>query len=163
MLFLHFLEDPKLPFNEKVQHDDFATDSTGYTRGHMGTGEHRNRNQQDYLATFLTSNIIPQPENINKRWGGLETFLTNLVKDENKEIYIVAGGDGQAVDKYGVPITPLSNKIIVTKNVWKVVLVLDKPGQGISDVTNDTLAFALALYLPNVNKNQAQIKPKLAL
>ncbi|MEH2445416.1 MAG: hypothetical protein V7K18_06450 [Nostoc sp.] len=33
------------------------------------------------------------------------------------------------------------------ESIWKVVLVLDKPGQGISDVTEDTLAFAL--YLPN--------------
>jgi hypothetical protein len=50
---------------------------------------------------------------------------------------------------YGDPKLPfaLNNKVLVPDSVWKVVLILDKSGQGIADVTQDTLAFGL--YLPN--------------
>jgi DNA/RNA endonuclease G (NUC1) len=135
-----FYEDPKLPFNNQAENNDF-TKPAGYSRGHMATFNDRSRNQQDYLATFLTSNVIPQPININKRWGELENYLTNLAENKNKEIYIIAGGNGQ-----GDPFV-LNNKVLIPDSVWKVVLILDKPGQGIADVTKDTLAFAL--YLPN--------------
>ena len=40
-----------------------------------------------------------------------------------------------------------TNKVAVPDNIWKAVLVLDKPGSGIFDVGENTLAFGL--YLPN--------------
>ncbi len=56
--------------------------------------------------------------------------------------YIIAGRDGQTS-------TNLSTKNInVPSHVWKVVLVLDRPGQGIADVTANTLAFAIDLANP---------------
>ena len=134
-----FASDPELPFNNKVIDSDFT--NTEYSRGHMAAFNDRSRNQQDYLATFLTSNVVPQPTNINKRWGGLENYLTDLAENKNKEIYIIAGGDGQ-----GDPFA-LNNKLLVPDSVWKVALILDKPGQGIADINENTLAFGL--YLPN--------------
>ena len=92
------------------------------------------------LTTFITSNILPMPQNVNKRWGGLETYLTDLVYEHNKEVYIIAGGDEK-------PFGKLNDKIIIPKNIWKIVLILDKPGLGISDVTENALAFGI--YLPN--------------
>jgi DNA/RNA endonuclease G (NUC1) len=138
-----FPEDPKLPFDNRAQDNDFT--SNDYIRGHMARAADRSRNRQDYVATFLTSNVIPQRKNTNIRWGGLEGYLTNLTNNQNKEIYIVDGRNGQAVDNNNVPLR-LNNKVSVPESIWKVALILE-PGQGIADVTKDTLAFAL--YLPN--------------
>jgi hypothetical protein len=71
------------------------------------------------------------------------------VRVQNKELYIIAGRDGYTSKS-------ISSKINVPESVWKVVLVLDKPGTAICDVTKDTLAFGI--YLPNTldtnNKGQ---------
>jgi DNA/RNA endonuclease G (NUC1) len=130
----------------------------------MANAGARNRTEQDYWATFVTSNLVPQyknPGNFDGKWENLEKFLNYLAREKNKEIYIVAGGDGQKLDsnsnplqlkeRINFPSVGKTTKIlnIVPENVWKVVLVLDKPGMGISDVTENTLAFAL--YLPNDN------------
>lgn len=117
----------------------------------MTAAADRSRNQQDYYATFLMTNVLPQPpsESYTKgsQWTKLEEYLREkLVKKHDKEVYIVEGRDGQAIDSSGNPLL-LNNKISVPESVWKVVLVLDRPGQGIYDVTKDTLAFGI--YLPN--------------
>jgi DNA/RNA endonuclease G (NUC1) len=144
---ISFAEDPRLPFDleEKAQETDIPG-ASGYQRGHMTTASHRSRSRQDNTATYLMSNVIPQPlEKPNgDRWTTLENYLTALVNVKNKEFYIIAGRDGQAVDQFGTPLY-LSNKVSVPENVWKVVLVLDKPGLGISDLTKETLAFAVRL------------------
>ena len=49
-------------------------------------------------------------------------------------------------DRTGNPFS-LNDKLLVPNSVWKVVLILDKPRQGISDVNKHSLAFGL--YLPN--------------
>jgi DNA/RNA endonuclease G (NUC1) len=152
-----FGPDPRLPFDLSANKNDIP-DSTNYQRGHMTTRSHRSRNKQDYVATFLMSNIIPQPLNKPQdRWTTLENWLTDLVKVKNKEFYIIAGRDGQATNQFGVPLY-LNKKVSVPENVWKVVLVLDKPGQGISDITEDTLVFAIRL--PNTLTDYAGTDPK---
>ncbi len=152
-----FGSDPRLPFDNPAQELDIPQ-TTNYQRGHMTTKSHRSRNKQDYVATFLMSDIIPQPLNKPQdRWTTLENWLTDLVKVKNKEFYIIAGRDGQAKDEFGVPVY-LTNKISVPENIWKVVLVLDKPGQGISDITDNTLAFAIRL--PNTLVDYTGTSPK---
>jgi large repetitive protein len=141
-----FQVDPRLPFDydERAKDTDIQKESF-YQRGHLATRSQRSRSIQDNATTDLMSNIIPQP--LNKpvdRWTKFEEDLTNLVKSQNKEIYIIAGRDGQASDQYGGALY-LNNRVSVPEGVWKVVLILDKPGQGVSDVTKDTLAFAIRI------------------
>ncbi|MDZ7996204.1 MAG: DNA/RNA non-specific endonuclease [Nostoc sp. EspVER01] len=97
------------------------------------------------------TNVIPQPlDKPFDRWTELEKYLTDLVRVQNKELYIITGRDGYTSKSIS------SKGINVPENVWKVVLVLDKSGAAISDVTKDTLAFGI--YLPNTldanNKGQ---------
>jgi large repetitive protein len=80
--------------------------------------------------------FVPQPNLRDRR----SHYLTNLVENQNKEVYIVSGGDDYSN-------TRLNNKVSVPDNIWKAVLVLDKPDSGIFDVDENTLAFGL--YLPN--------------
>jgi DNA/RNA endonuclease G (NUC1) len=140
-----FSTDPHLPFATRERpagHD--ISETTDYQKGHMVTASHRNRNIQDYYATFFMSNIIPQPlTKLNgDRWTKLEADLQGLVDKENKEVYIIAGRDGQTS-------TNLSDKNInVPSHVWKVVLIMDRPGQGVTDIKASTLAFAIDLPNP---------------
>ncbi|NJO93190.1 MAG: DNA/RNA non-specific endonuclease [Hydrococcus sp. RM1_1_31] len=138
----NFGADPRLPFSDQTTGSDIKDDSK-YEKGHLATFSHRNRNRQDVASTFLMTNIIPQPlkKPNGDRWTKLEEYLTYIVENQNKELYIIAGRDGYTSKVIS------SKRIIVPESVWKVVLVLDKPGMGINDVTKDTLAFGI--YLPN--------------
>jgi large repetitive protein len=156
-----FQNDPRSPFAIKVGDSDIPK-SSGYHKGHMTASADRSRNEQDNKSTYLMSNVLPQTDpanNPNSRWTQLEKDLRDFVKSQNKELYIIVGRHGQAVDQYGKPIllpeydlekeyepnnpSDIPNKVSVPESVWKVVLVLDRPGQGIADVTKDTLAFAV--------------------
>lgn len=99
---------------------------------------------------YLTDNILPQylrksGESGKDPWTELEDDLRKLVDRPNnpKELYIVAGRDGE--------LEKLDSKdgtyeISVPSDVWKLVLVVD-PGQEITDITPDTLAFGV--YIAN--------------
>ena len=157
-----FQNDPRSPFVVKVEDEDIKALSN-YQKGHMSAAADRSRNEQDYKTTFITSNILPQP--LNKPngdpWTNLETDLRNYARDRDGELYIVAGRYGQAVDEFGVPIllpeydpqkdydpnnpSDIPNKVSVPQSVWKIVLVNNQPGQGIQDITKETLAFAINL------------------
>ena len=154
-----FKNDPRSPFAVKVKEGDIV-DSSNYEKGHLSAAADRRRNEQDYKTTFLSNNFLPQP--LNKPngdpWTNLETDLRNFAMDQGGELYIVAGRYGQATNEFGVPILlpeevsnpedPISDfpyKVSVPQSVWKIVLVNNQPGQGIQDITKDTLAFAVNL------------------
>lgn len=60
----------------------------------------------------------------------------------NKELHIITGATPGST--YLEPNDPSSRiKINVPDQLWKAVLILDKPGQGITDVTGDNLAFVI--------------------
>jgi endonuclease G len=112
------------------------------------TGE-RYRIYKDYKLTYLMSNIFPQfiVNEGRDPWGGLETYLTQtLVEQQNKELYVIAGRDGQRST-----FTSGGIDISVPEHTWKVVLQLE-PGQGIADVTRDTIAFAVDI--PNYSATE---------
>ncbi|MEO1378361.1 MAG: DNA/RNA non-specific endonuclease, partial [Cyanobacteria bacterium J06635_10] len=143
-----FTSDPRLPFATQIEEKNIPRESD-YQRGHMTSASHRSRNEQDNVATFLMTNILPQP--LNKpfdRWTELEKYLVNnLVEVQNKELYIIAGRGGETNTEISKTIKKKKTVVNVPDHIWKVVLVLDKPGQGISDVTKDAIAFGI--YLPN--------------
>ncbi|MCT7953198.1 DNA/RNA non-specific endonuclease [Ancylothrix sp. C2] len=136
-----------------------------FQRGHMTRAEDRSRLiesyypdsqtgdrygiYKDYKLTYLMTNILPQFIVTQGRdpWGGLETHLTEtLVEQQNKELYIIAGRDGER--------TTFSSRginISAPAHTWKVILVLE-PGQGVADVTRSTIAFAVDI--PNYSATE---------
>jgi endonuclease G len=136
-----------------------------FQRGHMRRAEDRSRLLEsyypdsqtgspykiykDYKLTYLMTNILPQFIVTQGRdpWGDLENYLTEtLVQQQNKELFIIAGRDGQRsiFNSSGINISAPSH-------TWKVVLVLEH-GQGVLDVTKNTIAFALDI--PNYSSTE---------
>ena len=146
-----------------------TTDGNIYDRGHMTPSGDRRRNAKENYATFFMSNMLPQNDDNNRNmprdpeyqpiwwdntwWRGLEEFSRRLIQDD-RELYLTAGGMGTRAEI-------LSQKgflINVPDRLWKVVLVLDRPGQGLADVTANTMAFAVDI--PNINPaNDVDVAP----
>jgi large repetitive protein len=120
--------------------------------GHLSPNADRGRNLKDANSTFLTSNIVPQHEVHNESiWKSLESFERSLATQQSKEIYIYASGVGEknpTQDKADIVIsndpTYGSYSLQVPAHLWKVFLILDRPGLGIEDITTtNTKAFAV--------------------
>lgn len=112
---------------------------SGYDRGHLIPSGDRTRTPDDNSATFLMTNIIPQaPQNNREVWRELEEYSRKLV-NQGKELYIIAGGVGSKAT--------LQGKITVPQQTWKVIAVLDRPGQGVRGITSNTRL--IAVMIPN--------------
>ncbi|WP_155968451.1 DNA/RNA non-specific endonuclease [Kamptonema formosum] len=158
----NFITDPELDETGffPVEHTDYQEDKTllpdGYflIRGHMSAAEDRTRSQKDFVATFLTSNILPHHEKNNGSvWKGLENSLRKEAK-ANQDFYIIAGGYGtKKYDDYPGypgyidvnPDDPNIPTINVPSHVWKVV-VRRNLGDPLNKATD-----AFAVILPNRN------------
>ena len=111
---------------------------SGYDRGHMAPSGDRTRRVKDNSATFVMTNMIPQsPANNREIWRELEEHSRRLVEKEGKELYIVAGGEGQEKQI-------AEGKVTVPKYTWKVILVLDKPEEEVTENTT-----TIAVRIPN--------------
>lgn len=135
-----FRPDPTLPEGwYAVRSSDY--NGSGYDRGHLTPSADRDRDAATNSATFLMTNIIPQtPDNNRGVWESLESYSRSLVAD-GKELYIIAGGYGtnRSIGR--------DVKIAVPDRTWKVVVVLDQPGLGLSGVTPNTRV--IAVDIPN--------------
>ena len=117
-----------------------AYSGSGYDKGHVVPSGDRTRNVEDNSATFLMTNMIPQtPDNNRRTWEGLESYCRELV-NQGKELYIIAG----PLDSQG---KPLKGKVTIPRTTWKIVVILDRPGTGISGVTANTRV--IAVDVPN--------------
>jgi len=117
---------------------DYA--GSGYDRGHQAPSGDRTRNREDNSSTFLMSNMIPQEGDLNRGpWEKLESYCRDLVR-AGKELYIVAGVTGQKG-------TIAGGRVSVPERNWKVVVILDTPGQGLAGVTASTRV--IAVEMPN--------------
>jgi DNA/RNA endonuclease G (NUC1) len=140
--------------------DPGPTDPNGdfykFEPGHLAAYSDRKRSAKDNVATNLTINIVPQQSEHNSPlWSGLEDFSRKLVSNQNKEVYVYAGGVGEknaAVDKASILIsgdpTYGSYGVHVPDHLWKVLLILDKPGLGIQEI-NAGNAQAFAVWTKN--------------
>jgi endonuclease G, mitochondrial len=136
----NFRPDPGLPPTwYKVTPADYGR--TGYDRGHMTPSADRDNTPDNESATYLMTNIVPQaPDNNRGPWVKLEEYCRKLVT-QGKELQIIAG-------PYGTKGTIGSNKpITVPETVWKIVLIMDKPGQSPSDIGPGTQV--IAIEIPN--------------
>jgi endonuclease G, mitochondrial len=115
-----------------------------YDRGHQIPSADRSVTIQDNEATFMMSNMLPQTPYLNRVvWMHLEQYTRDLVKRENKVVYVVAG---PIYDQDFGKIGPQSDIQVPSKN-FKVLVILDK-GQTLTNIDDHTET--IAVIMPNV-------------
>ncbi len=131
-----FRPDDSLPSDwYRVKPNDYTR--SGYDRGHMVPSADRRNSVEDNSSTFLMTNIIPQtPDNNRGAWRELEEYCRYLVK-QGKELYIIAGVDGSS-RKIG-----RKKEVTAPAFTWKVIVVLDKPREGIEGISENTRVIAV--------------------
>jgi endonuclease G len=142
-----FSPDPLLPTGFNVVRPNDYTGS-GFSRGHMTRSGDRSANVTDNCATFFMTNIVPQTQDNN---GGPWLQLENLSKElaqSGKELYIVSGPLGEGGTGLKGAMTRIKDKVTVPATVWKIVVILDKPGLRVRGVTAKTRV--IAVNMPNV-------------
>lgn len=147
----NFRPDPDLPKGWfAVRQSDYT--GSGYDRGHMTPSADRTKDPDTNSATFLMTNILPQTADNNRKvWERLEAYSRTLVK-QGKELYIIAGGAGQKeVIKTG--------KISIPASTWKIIVVMDKTGLSVSDISDRTRI--IAVNVPNEKDLGEDWKPYL--
>lgn len=144
-----FRPDESLPPDwYRVRKSDYTR--SGYDRGHMTPSADRTASTADNSATFLMTNIVPQTPNNNRgAWKELEEDCRELV-DRGKELYIVAGvyGKREQIGK--------QKQVTAPSSTWKVVVVLDSPGLGVSGISEQTRV--IAIDVPNRKNASADWK-----
>jgi endonuclease G, mitochondrial len=143
-----FTPDTTLPTGfVRVVPNDYT--SSGFSRGHMTRSLERSTNERDNCATFLMTNIVPQTQDNNAGpWLELENLSLELARS-GKELYIIAGPHGVGGTGLMGKKEKIGNgKVTVPESLWKIVVVLDKPGLRKEGVTANTRV--IAVNMPNV-------------
>ncbi|MGQ0648937.1 MAG: DNA/RNA non-specific endonuclease [Gemmatimonadaceae bacterium] len=115
----------------------------GIDRGHLARSFDRTSGSLDNAFTFYFSNIIPQAADQNQGpWAAMETFLGDMARFQNKEVYIIAGvaGTKGTVKNEG--------KIVIPASTWKVAVVMPRD-QGLANVLTPQDAQVIAAIMPN--------------
>ncbi|MGB7713003.1 MAG: DNA/RNA non-specific endonuclease, partial [Microcoleus sp.] len=121
-----FIIDKSLPpnFNRVSSNDYDSAVPLGYVQGHQTPLAARSITIKDKRFVNLMTNIVPQQKKHNSVsfWEKFENYGQDFAK-EGKEVYVINGIDGikDSFDAGG-------KAIQIPANLWKVMLVLDKPG-----------------------------------
>jgi endonuclease G, mitochondrial len=140
----------------RVKPTDYRFPETGMTRGHMCPHSDRTKMDEDSAATFVMTNMVPQPLGLNAgAWNDLEVYCRNLVTEENKEVYIVAGPWGKGGHSSKGFFNTTNGKVVVPGKCWKVALVVDAgendPIQRVNEHTR-----VLAAVMPNTEDPESR-------
>lgn len=141
-----FRADTTLPSGfYRVTTSDYT--GSGFDRGHMTPSADRTNTVANNSATFLMTNIIPQaPDNNQGPWAVLEGYCRDLV-NQGRELYIISGGYGTGGSGSNGSASSIGPSIRVPARTWKVIVVLNTPGSGVSGVTTSTRV--IAVNMPN--------------
>lgn len=133
----NFRPNPELPTDcYAVRPSDYR--GSGFDRGHLVPSGDRTRSRIDNESTFFMTNIIPQsPSNNREVWRELEEYSRELAY-RGKELFVVAGSDGIAKKI-------ADSQVVVPKFTWKVILILDNPGEEATAQNTRTIA----VWMPN--------------
>ncbi|MDZ8185014.1 MAG: DNA/RNA non-specific endonuclease [Nostoc sp. ChiSLP02] len=139
-----FRADTTLPSGcYRVSGTDYS--GSGFDRGHMTPSADRTNTIANNSATFLMTNMIPQaPDNNQGLWANLENYCRDLVVNQGKELYIISGSYGTGgTGSNGTKNTIANGNVTVPDRIWKVILVLNRPNNGASSVTDSTRVIAI--------------------
>ncbi|HSJ08811.1 MAG TPA: DNA/RNA non-specific endonuclease [Longimicrobiales bacterium] len=117
----------------------------GIDRGHLARSFDRTTGTLDNAQTYYFSNIIPQAADNNQGpWSALETYLGDLARFQDREVYIIAGVAGNigTVKDEGV--------IVIPENTWKVAVIMPRD-HGLEDVQAVEDVEVVAVIMPNMS------------
>jgi DNA/RNA endonuclease G (NUC1) len=122
-----------------------AGDFHGYAidRGHLARSFDRTAGSLDNATTFYFSNIIPQAADQNQGpWAQLENDLGNFARNEDREVYVLAGATGNK--------GTLKNegKVVIPTHTWKVAVIMPRD-RGLADVRDYRDVQVIAVVMPN--------------
>jgi endonuclease G len=121
---------------------------SGYQRGHMCPSADRTASVAANEETFFLTNMVPQAANSNTGpWEKLERYARDLASS-NKELFVVAGG------VLGSTVATIGDGVAVPESTFKVIAVLDAPGEGPGNVTASTRV--IGVVMPNDDAKIAQ-------
>lgn len=140
------------PSDHAVTTEDYS--GSCFDRGHQTPSADRSTTVQDNEATFLMSNMIPQTPFLNRVvWEHLESYTRDLVKNQGKKVYVIAGPIyDQNYGHIGV-----NADIEVPSKNFKVIVILDA-NQNASDITKATPM--ISVIMPNVQEDGTPISIK---
>lgn len=115
----------------------------GIDRGHLVRSFDRTAGSLDNAHTFYFTNIIPQAADMNQGpWGAFESYVGDLARRENKEVYIITGVAGSKGTVKG------EGKIVIPAATWKVAVIMPRD-RGLRDVVDYRDLEVLAVNMPN--------------
>lgn len=118
-----------------------------FDRGHQCPSADRDDSIENNQMTFLMSNMIPQTAYLNRViWEHLEAYTRDLVLNQGKKVYIVAG----PIFDQNFGTIGLNKDIPIPSKDFKVVIILDK-NQTIKDINKNTQI--IAVIMPNLLKS----------
>ncbi len=127
-----------------------------FDRGHQIPSADRTDDIENNKITFLMSNMIPQTPYLNRViWEHLEQYERNLVRNQNKKVYIIAG---PIYDKVLGKIGPHADIEVPSKN-FKVIIVLDA-NQTPADINSNTEI--ISVIMPNILQDGTSPVPNSA-
>jgi endonuclease G len=118
-----------------------------FDRGHQAPSGDRTDSEADNEATFEMSNMIPQTPYLNRVvWEHLEAYTRQLVQEQGKKVFVVAG---PIYDEDFGSIGP-NHDIPVPSKDFKIIFILDA-NQADDSITSTTPY--IAVIMPNVLKS----------
>jgi endonuclease G len=132
----------------QVQSNSYS--GSGFDRGHNCPSADRTSSVEANSSTFLMTNMIPQaPQNNQRAWADLETYLRGEVK-KGYEVYTIMGSYGKGgTGSNGYAETINNGKVTVPKRVWKIAIILPIGNSDLLRTNADTRI--LAVDTPNEN------------
>ena len=132
----------------QVQSNSYS--GSGFDRGHNCPSADRTSSIEANSSTFLMTNMIPQaPQNNQRAWADLETYLRGEVK-KGYEVYTIMGSYGKGgTGSNGYAETINNGKVTVPKRVWKIAIILPSGNSDLLRTNADTRI--LAVDTPNEN------------
>lgn len=132
----------------QVQSNSYS--GSGFDRGHNCPSADRTSSVEANSSTFLMTNMIPQaPQNNQRAWADLETYLRGEVK-KGYEVYTIMGSYGKGgTGSNGYAETINNGKVTVPKRVWKIAIILPTGNSDLLRTNGDTRI--LAVDTPNEN------------
>ena len=141
-----FTFDPELP-SARYTTADYTGAGThhgyGIDRGHLARSADRTAGTLDNARTYYFSNIIPQAADLNQGpWAQMENYLGDLARDQNREVYIIAGVAGN------IGTVKDEGRIVIPGHTWKVAVIMPRD-HGLEDVDGTEDLEVIAVIMPN--------------